>query len=272
LFMRTPASKRPGVGATISRMASIPHGTTINAQCLDPGFVWTNGAPQIDGQGVDITPFFIDQPQNTLGAFHNLTATTGTRNRLPNVLGPFAKVNAIQNFKHPLQTLADLNKVKNIIKFRTFKVTTESTDALPGGGTANIAFLQGKTAPTDKNPDANANAVTVTCQYWISVVQVEVEIQPTMQNIVEVTPPAPANTPLGVTIVHPTFIIRLRRPLAHPVKFNVNYTQIQYAQNVTLNFGVLSWPHISVATLIPGGADFSGKIEINPAELPAELR
>ena len=31
----------------------------------------------------------------------------------------------------------------------------------------------------------------------------------------------------------------------------VRYTQIQYSQSVFLNFGPLTWPHVSVATLIP---------------------
>jgi LysM repeat protein len=31
----------------------------------------------------------------------------------------------------------------------------------------------------------------------------------------------------------------------------VTYTQIQYSQNVSLNFATLTWPHVSVATLVP---------------------
>jgi len=47
--------------------------------------------------------------------------------------------------------------------------------------------------------------------------------------------------------------------------------QIQYAQNVTLDFGPLSWPHVSVATLIPGGPDSNGKVELKVDQLPPEL-
>jgi hypothetical protein len=31
----------------------------------------------------------------------------------------------------------------------------------------------------------------------------------------------------------------------------VTSTQIQYTQTVNLNFKTLSWPHVSVATLVP---------------------
>jgi len=31
----------------------------------------------------------------------------------------------------------------------------------------------------------------------------------------------------------------------------VPFIQIQYSQTVFLNFGPLTWPHVSVATLIP---------------------
>ncbi|WP_165359408.1 hypothetical protein [Lichenibacterium minor] len=38
-------------------------------------------------------------------------------------------------------------------------------------------------------------------------------------------------------------------------------TQIQYTQKVILNFAGLSWPHVSVATLVPAG----------PVPIPASL-
>ena len=33
----------------------------------------------------------------------------------------------------------------------------------------------------------------------------------------------------------------------------VHSTQIQYTQEVMLNFNTLTWPHVSVATLAPAG-------------------
>jgi hypothetical protein len=41
----------------------------------------------------------------------------------------------------------------------------------------------------------------------------------------------------------------------------VSTTQIQYSQKVILNFAGLSWPHVSVASLVPA----------DPIPIPAEL-
>jgi hypothetical protein len=37
-----------------------------------------------------------------------------------------------------------------------------------------------------------------------------------------------------------------------PRAITVKATQIQYSQQVFLNFNTLTWPHVSVATLVPG--------------------
>jgi tyrosinase len=41
----------------------------------------------------------------------------------------------------------------------------------------------------------------------------------------------------------------------------VTYTQIQYSQNVSLNFAGLTWPHMSVATLVPS-ANIATKVYV----------
>jgi hypothetical protein len=280
LFLRTPALVHPDIPATLSRLASIPHGTTINAQVEDPGFDWKTGPPKIreDANILDINPFRILDPTKrpvTPPFFRHLDLPKQrSRNRLPNKLQDFDGIHAIENHQDPLATLVDINAIKKIIKHRTFEFTTDregkTTDGrtVPGGGTRNIAFLQGSNeGDGKKQTDANANAVTVTCRYWISVVQVEVTVPPTNHSKIEVTPPRPENTPNGVTYVHPTFIIALKHPLIVPTPVIVQYVQIQYAQNVTLDFGPLSWPHVSVATLIPGGAYGDGKVELNAEQL-----
>lgn len=58
LFLRTPGLQHPKIPATISRLASIPHGTTINAQGEDPGFPWTVSK---DGKGPNIREAKIDE-------------------------------------------------------------------------------------------------------------------------------------------------------------------------------------------------------------------
>jgi hypothetical protein len=39
--------------------------------------------------------------------------------------------------------------------------------------------------------------------------------------------------------------------LTAPKIIKVTTTQIQYSQSVFLNFAGLTWPHVSVATLVP---------------------
>ena len=41
------------------------------------------------------------------------------------------------------------------------------------------------------------------------------------------------------------------KPINQERVITVTSTQIQYSQTVLLNFGPLSWPHVSVATLTP---------------------
>jgi hypothetical protein len=51
----------------------------------------------------------------------------------------------------------------------------------------------------------------------------------------------------------PRFQVHLPHPISAPVNVKVTYTQLQYTQRVILNFNGLSWPHVSVATLVPAG-------------------
>lgn len=46
----------------------------------------------------------------------------------------------------------------------------------------------------------------------------------------------------------PVFEVHFPIPQAKTV--SVEYTQLQYTQNVTLDFAGLSWPHVTVGTLI----------------------
>ena len=82
-----------------------------------------------------------------------------------------------------------------------------------------------------------------TVQYSVSVpaftAQTTVLLKPTMAN---------ASAPT------PTFLITPPPPPALPTKaktITVPGIQIQYSQIVNLNFATLTWPHVSVATLVP---------------------
>jgi hypothetical protein len=48
-----------------------------------------------------------------------------------------------------------------------------------------------------------------------------------------------------------SFSVTSKTPTAQDTTIDVTYTQIQYTQTVLLNFNQLTWPHVSVATLVP---------------------
>lgn len=89
VWMIVPASELPSQGRTLNRMASIPHGTTINAQGDYPANGGKkDGPPDIDPPN-HVTPFFIEslkpnhQPWQQVGATTNrdpldLTKFNGT--------------------------------------------------------------------------------------------------------------------------------------------------------------------------------------------------
>ncbi|KAI8246036.1 hypothetical protein K4K53_002633 [Colletotrichum sp. SAR 10_77] len=247
LWMRVPPTEDPALPASYARMGSIPHGTTINAQCFDAA-VTSDGAPTIDK--VDITPFNII-PSNTeteLSAktFHRFKSQdadkTGTH-RLPQNLDLFLNNKSITQdmINNPNIILHDVNVGKKISKSTTFTVSTDSKAGGPGGGTSNIGFLVAGKGTTN-GPPSNADAVSMTATYWVSTVRAEVELKPGQSGTVS---PAAHGQHDGV----PTFVVDEEITTGRTV--TVEYTQIQYSQTVMLNFAGLSWPHISVATLAP---------------------
>lgn len=297
LFMRTPAltpfvnngkfdTKGPAIlGPTITRMASIPHGTTINAQGEDPTAVIQN-RPDFNSLPVKlnvptILPFPIGSKDPIGNALNGVFPQLGFRNdvekdRIPLNFRDFVRAGTIteSQFNNPNNYLDEVNKKQTIVEHVTFNVDTKPKLKLWGGGTDNIAQLaepeiaQGDITVTHKPAPgtasrANANAIQVTCQYWISTVQDQIRVpvfdkatlprinsDPKLRDVSSnivwpvVSPPATAG------VRKPTFKIMLDKNAGEfPLK--VFYTQIQYSQNVSLDFGTLTWPHISVATLVP---------------------
>ena len=125
-------------------------------------------------------------------------------------------------------------------------ISTNPTAPAFGGGTDNIAFLLGnQTASTP-----NADAVQMQAVFWIETVEhtILVPIFKPGQPPLVLTPSAgEAGEPVPRFQVTPTVEITVPTP----IRFNT--TQIQYSQVVLLNFNNLSWPHVSVATLVPSG-------------------
>ncbi|TKA79279.1 hypothetical protein B0A55_04244 [Friedmanniomyces simplex] len=241
IWMHLPATTAdPPLAASIVRMGSIPHGTTINAQSLEPTQTFS-GPPVIPA--VDLTPFVIGSSPPIKIPFASQTATNASTPRIPQDLSAFIAAGTITQaiLTDPNTVLRNANTGKKIIKTEVFTVSTTPSAPELGGGTANIAFLTGTTSA-----GPNANAATMTATFWINTVQSTLTIPSGSAplRVIQTPPPHP-----GARV--PSFVVP---PTANPVgerTITVTHTEIQYSQTVNLNFAGLTWPHVSVATLVP---------------------
>jgi hypothetical protein len=238
VWLSVPATTVPAEGATIVRMASIPHGTTIEAQ----GISFTvAGGPRIDP--VDITPFPIGNPGRPF-KFPSQTATDTGTFRLPQDLTGFIAAGTITQeiLDNPNIILKKRADAQNITSTTVNVISTNPKDPLFGGGTDNIAFLLG-----DKNATTpNADAVQMSATFWIETVteQITVPAYTADQPVI-----VQGATSAGNPVV--SFSVTSQTPTVEDTTIDVSYTQIQYTQTVLLNFNRLTWPHVSVATLVP---------------------
>lgn len=246
MWVIVPPTQDPNEGSTLVRMASIPHGTTINAQGTFKTF---NGPPQIGH--ADITPFVEGAPTNKI-RFASQTATTHGTPRIPQDLASFIAAGTITQaiLDDPNTVLRNAISGLQITKTTVIAIATSPSLPLFGGGTDNIAFLWGDAAAvTSPHPAGqNAQAAIMTAIFWIETVRYQLTVPPF----------TPGHPPLKIkpTPTHPgqpvpTFIVRPPTEIKHPQTITVTATQIQYTQTVLLNFAGLSWPHVSVATLVP---------------------
>ena len=85
--------------------------------------------------------------------------------------------------------------------------------------------------------------------FWIETVteQITVPAYTADQPVI-----VPGATSAGNPVV--SFSVTSQTPTAEDTTVDVSYTQIQYTQTVLLNFNHLTWPHVSVATLVPNEA------------------
>ncbi len=240
VWLSVPATTVPEEAATLVRMASIPHGTTIEAQ----GTSFTvAGGPRIDP--VDITPFPIGKPDQRI-KFPSQTATDTGTFRLPQDLTRFIAAGTITQeiLDNPNIVLKKRADAQHITSTTVNLISTNPADPLFGGGTANIAFLLGDKGATSPNADA----VQMSAIFWIETVTEQITVPAyTPEEPVIVQGAASAGNPVV------SFSVTSRTPTAEPTTIDVSYTQIQYTQTVLLNFNHLTWPHVSVATLVPNG-------------------
>jgi hypothetical protein len=241
IWIHVPSTTVPPLGETVTRMASIPHGTTIEAQGLvDPA---KPGRPTI--AAVDITPII-----NATGKpfkFPSQTATDPNTLRIPQDLGPFIARGTITQtlLDDPNSLLRDIVTKQNVVSTTTLFVSTAPPPpvGLFGGGTDNIAFLLGQASANAPN----AQATQMTAVFWIETVQVDILVGPLrvgQQFVARPTQVVP-----GQRV--PTFSGIAPRDVDMPRTLTVTFTQIQYTQTVLLNFSGLTWPHVSVNTLVP---------------------
>lgn len=260
LWMHVPATTSdPIIPESLNRMGSIPHGTTINAQCLDPtstvGMV--KGPPVI--APVNITPTII--ASGKAATFPSQTVTSTDTARLPQDLTPFIAAGTITQdiLDDPATVLRNAIVGQNIIETIFFTVSTSPTAPELGGGTANTGFLIGATTGTATGP--NAQATTMQATFWIETVQYDIVVpawKPGHPPMVIQAPVPEGNTSGTPT---PTFLVEPPHEITKPLTITVSATQIQYSQLVILVFAGLIWPHSSHATLVP----------LDPVPIPASV-
>jgi hypothetical protein len=163
VWANVPTTTNPNESATVVRMGSIPHGTTINLQ----GQALTVAQPKIDP--ASITPFTIASPDDGVtGLVHFAEETLATASNSRTPLGNVAGLTQAR-LTNPNLFLTDALVGQTIARTTVLTVSSESSapGSVPdaGGGTENIAFLNGKGNPPGGGP--NANAPKVTAIFWI---------------------------------------------------------------------------------------------------------
>jgi hypothetical protein len=247
IWLAVPSTENPQEPETLVRMASIPHGTTI---CLQ-GVVTppADGAPNIPA--VDITPFSTATPTGKI-PFASQKAAEADTARIPQDLTPFISAGTITQeiLDDPNTVLRNATGGFNILKTTTISVASNPSSPLLGGGTDNVAFLLGdEAALTNPNgPGQNAQASQASATFWIQEVQFEVELPAygSGSDPIQLVPQGLAPGQLA-----PTFELSNPGQAGSSRSIELVGTIIQYSQLVALNFNTLTWPHVTVSTLIP---------------------
>jgi hypothetical protein len=191
IWISVPTTTNPGDPSTVARLANIPHGTSLTAQ----GSATVTSGPPVFAP-ISITPFVINQPANLVPFPNETTLTTPSTQRTPKIDIPHVTQAMVDN---PNVVLASGLLGKTIKTTTTLKISTvDLNPPTTGGGTSNIAFLQGAAG------GPNAVSAEMDATFWIEEFH----------------------------------------------EHGVTKLQLQYSQRVLLNFNGLSWPHVSVATLI----------------------
>jgi hypothetical protein len=157
-----PKTRNPKKPRTVARLASIPHGTTILAQ----GTAHTSdGSPHIPK--ISIKPFPSDLHHDPTLADRIELPEQNLANQSPFRTSGAGAHNITQQMVDNPNIVLSFTPTPPITTTTTLQVSTGDA-ALPGGGTANIAFLKGRRGP---------NAVTrhVNATFWLETFQGDAE-------------------------------------------------------------------------------------------------
>jgi len=240
LWMAVPATTDPSEGGTFVRLASIPHGTTLVAQGKA---TTTAGKPTFPV--IDPTPFIAGSPV-ALQQFPSQTAAAAGTARIPQDLTAFIKAGTITQamLDNPTSLLSSHISSVDVTATTAITVSTAPPAPLFGGGLSNIAFLLGDA----KASLPNAQSVAMESTFYIETVEYTVQVPVFKPGQPPLTVPAESGSggaPVPDFLINPPVAITATRTI------KATATQIQYAQKVFLNFNGLTWPHVSVATLVP---------------------
>jgi hypothetical protein len=154
LWVSVPVTTDPPEPRTVARLASIPHGTTIVAQ----GTAATSAAPTIPD--ISIKPFPIGNPAGRIDFPEQTLSTPSTFRTSGAGLTGITQ----QMVDNPAAVLHSAIAGQHIQATTTLHVST-SDASIPGGGTANTAFLQGAA------DGPNADAALVRATFWLETLQ-----------------------------------------------------------------------------------------------------
>jgi hypothetical protein len=166
IWATVPQTSNPAEPPTVVRMASIPHGTVINAQGV--GHVIAGG-PQVIPDN-NILPFFFNKPVPANTDFNQVALTFSELDlTIPTAFrfGPGVTQDMVKNPNSVIQETLQSSLQGTSMKSRTF-LHVSSTDSIirGGGGTANTAFLTAANTPGA----GNANASSVQATFWIETI------------------------------------------------------------------------------------------------------
>lgn len=272
---------------SIVRMASIPHGATINAQGVVPKMRLTPKAPLHGFPGapvpewaeeasekasesdseecpkfdqLDTRPFTSSgERQDVFLSMNAVKATVKAKN------GEGDTVHACNPFRHPedLSKFVDAGTITTEIIHNPNLVLARAIENQQIRETIEFEVATDPPKPLSGGKTTNisflgpnANATSMRNKWWIETVIYDVNV-PEMRGgkTVRLRPTMPKNK-AGERSTAPTPEFDITAPkegVRKRTTIQVPGYQLQYSQTVNLEFGGLIWPHVSVATLVPTG-------------------